>query len=143
MISSTRYSSLIIVCVWIVYISGKQCWLNCSIGYLFEIVHSLPLKNTNASQNTDHTFFKKVFEDDYFHFVWNFLFFFEKEFNSSYHISSDILSPPFSKTSSQCIRPHIYQFSYTLRSILDIRAPIESKTAVQKIHIAWTNPKIL
>ena len=35
------------------------------------------------------------------------------------------------------------QFSSTLRSILDIHAPIKTKTVVQRPHTPWINPEIL
>ena len=59
------------------------------------------------------------------------------------NFKSDILASPLYTKPASNASDLADQFSSTLRSILDIHAPIKTKTVVQRPHTPWINPKIL
>ena len=59
------------------------------------------------------------------------------------NFKSDILTSPLYTNSASNASDLADQFSSTLKSILDIHAPIRSKTVVQRPHTPWINPEIL
>ena len=59
------------------------------------------------------------------------------------NFKSDILTSPLYTNPASNASDLADQFSSTLKSILDIHAPIRSKTVVQRPHTPWINPEIL
>ena len=59
------------------------------------------------------------------------------------NFKSDILASPLYTKPASNASDLADQFSSTLRSILDIHAPIKTKTVVQRPHTPWINPEIL
>ena len=59
------------------------------------------------------------------------------------NFKSDILTSPLYTNPASNASDLADQFSSTLKSILDIHAPIRSKTVVQRLHTLWINPEIL
>ena len=59
------------------------------------------------------------------------------------NFKSDILTSPLYTNPASNASDLADQISSTLKSILDIHAPIRSKTVVQRPHTPWINPEIL
>ena len=59
------------------------------------------------------------------------------------NFKSDILTSPLYTNPASNASDLADQLSSTLKSILDIHAPIKSKTVVQRPHTPWINPEIL
>ena len=59
------------------------------------------------------------------------------------NFKNDILASPLYTKPASNASDLADQFSSTLRSILDIHAPIKTKTVVQRPHTPWINPEIL
>ena len=59
------------------------------------------------------------------------------------NFKSDILTSPLYTNPASNASDLADQLSSTLKSILDIHAPIKTKTVVQKPHTPWINPEIL
>ena len=59
------------------------------------------------------------------------------------NFKSDILASPLYTKPASIASDLADQFSSTLRSILDIHAPIETITVVQRPHTPWIDPEIL